>query len=263
MIMNHLLLDHPQVLQVLFYPRREYEFFTRTPGVFPVTIPVSPTVSLSGRLYPATVTSPIILFFHGNGEIASDYDDLSQLYRQMGMTLLVIDYRGYGMSGGSPTGTTLLTDAPVVFAALGNIFAKHQLMPSRCYVMGRSLGSVPALEVAVQAGHAIAGLIIESGFASVLNLLNYLGLIFNEIEHITDEFGNAEKIARINVPLLVIHGQEDQLIPLSEGEELYRLAPVTDKKLVTIPHAGHNDLMIVGMTQYFGAIKTFVESGIP
>ncbi|OQW93390.1 MAG: hypothetical protein BWK79_11415 [Beggiatoa sp. IS2] len=261
--MNRLLLDHPQVLQVLFHPRREYEFFTRTPGVFPVSVPVDSTVSLTGRLYPATATSPVILFFHGNGEIASDYDDLSQLYRQMGITLLVIDYRGYGMSGGSPTGTHLLTDAPVVFAALGNIFARYQLIPSQCYVMGRSLGSVPALEVAIHAGHAIAGLIIESGFASILNLLNYLGLTFNEIEYITDEFGNAEKITRINVPLLIIHGQEDQLIPLSEGEELYRLAQVTDKRLVTISNAGHNDLIVIGMTQYFGAIKTFVESVTP
>lgn len=256
--MNDSLLDHPQILQVLFHPRREYEFLTRTTGVLPVSVPVDTKVSLTGRLYPATATAPVILFFHGNGEIASDYDDLSSLYRQLDLTLLVMDYRGYGLSGGYPSGTRLLADAPVVFAALGNIFAHYQLAPSRCYVMGRSLGSVPALEVAIHAGPAIAGLIIESGFASVLNLLNYLGLMLDDgVPSIKDEFGNAEKVARIQVPLLIIHGQEDRLIPLSEGEELYRRARVAEKRLVTIPNAGHNDLMMMGMTQYFSAIKTF------
>jgi alpha-beta hydrolase superfamily lysophospholipase len=76
-------------------------------------VEVEPGIVLGGRLYPAAPDSPAILFFHGNGEIAEDYDDIAPLYIQMGITLLVMDYRGYGTSG--LTASHLLSDAVAVF----------------------------------------------------------------------------------------------------------------------------------------------------
>ncbi|NJP07857.1 MAG: alpha/beta hydrolase [Chloroflexaceae bacterium] len=141
--MNDWLLDHPDILHVVFHPRSAYSATSESPDARIVTIPVAPDVAVGGKLYPADYQSPLILYFHGNGEIADDYDDLAPLYNRIGITLLVVDYRGYGISQGTPSASTLLTDAVAVFEALPALCEDEQLAPLRTYVMGRSLGSVP------------------------------------------------------------------------------------------------------------------------
>src|SRR5512135_2563945 len=94
--MTQPLLDQPEVSQLLFYPRRAYGLASALAR--PVGIEVEPGIVLGGQLYPATPDAPVILFFHGNGEIAEDYDDIAPMYAQLGITLLVMDYRGYGTS---------------------------------------------------------------------------------------------------------------------------------------------------------------------
>ena len=102
------------VVDRLFYPRRE-----RTSGNDErvVSVAVAPDVRVYGRLYRVTPDAPVLLFFHGNGEIASDYDSLAGLFNAMGVLLQVMDYRGYGLSEGQPSGSTLLRDAVTVFEA--------------------------------------------------------------------------------------------------------------------------------------------------
>ena len=150
--MPHPILDRPDVLRVLFYPRRDAGLDSHPPGVVPLTIPVAPGVSLGARLYPAGPDSPAILYFHGNGEIAADYDDVAPLYTRLGSTLLVADYRGYGTSSGTPTATGLLSDAVALFDSLAPMLHDHGLLPARLYAMGRSLGSAAAIHLAVHAG---------------------------------------------------------------------------------------------------------------
>jgi pimeloyl-ACP methyl ester carboxylesterase len=256
--MIHPTLDEPDVLRVLFYPRGEYPFASDLAGVHRVSVEVEPGIAVGGRLYPAGAEAPTILYFHGNGEIAADYDGIAPLYTRMGTTLLVTDYRGYGTSGGNPTCTNLLTDAVTVFDALDDIFENHSLAPSRLYVMGRSLGSAGAIEVAVRRGEHLAGLIIDSGGWDAIGLLARLGVSVAGGDKARDGFGNLAKMRRITIPTLIIHGENDVLIPASDGQELYRSSAAQDKRLVLVPGAGHNDLMTVGMEQYFGAIRTFV-----
>ncbi len=252
------LIDHPTVLAVLFHPRRE------PPGEWDrtaqrVSIPVEPRINLSGRLYRAGRESPLLLYFHGNGEIAADYADLAPLYTNLGISLLVMDYRGYGLSGGQPTGSNLLADAVTVFKALDGICQANDLASTRYCVMGRSLGSAAALEIAARAGDGLAGLVIESGFAATWPLVARLGV---RVEHADDErdgFGNVSKISRITTRTLIIHGEEDSLIPITEAEDLYKHSAAQDKRLLRIPGAEHNDLMVVGMREYFGAISEFVQ----
>ena len=252
------ILDHPQVLQVLFHPRPDYSI--QTAGVLPVTVAVESGITVGGCLYPCNATAPVILYFHGNGEIASDYNDIAQYYHRLGITLLVMDYRGYGKSGGEPTGTNLLADALTVFNAIPTIFSEHGITPSKLFVMGRSLGSVPALEIASRVKDKINGLIIESGFANSFKLLNWLGLSIEGVDETQDGFFNHKKMAQITVPTLVIHGEDDVLIPMTEGQTLYDACPAQKKQWVLIPYAGHNDLMVLGMKQYFEAISTFVTA---
>ncbi len=89
--MTQPLLDRPEVSQVLFYPRRAYGLASALAGARSIGVQVEPGIVLGGQLYPATPDSPALLFFHGNGEIAEDYDDIAPVYTQLGITLLRVN----------------------------------------------------------------------------------------------------------------------------------------------------------------------------
>ncbi|MFZ5571204.1 MAG: alpha/beta hydrolase [Thermodesulfobacteriota bacterium] len=104
-------LDHSEILRFLFHPRKEEGRQTPPPNSVDIRIPVDEGIAVGGRLHPAQKQSPTILFFHGNGEIAADYDELAPLYTSMGVNFLPVDYRGYGRSGGLPTVTAMMRDS--------------------------------------------------------------------------------------------------------------------------------------------------------
>jgi alpha-beta hydrolase superfamily lysophospholipase len=253
------ILDDPRVLNVLFYPRKQMGLPFSTFDQRDILIETGEGITLGGRLYPAGEHAPAILYFHGNGEIAADYDDIAPLYQKESITLLVVDYRGYGRSQGSPTASSLLTDAVSSFTSLDGIISGNGLSPTRLFAMGRSLGSAAAIEVAEHAGNRLAGLIIESGFAHTFALLSRLGVHIEDADEERDGFGNLSKIKRLELPTLIIHGGEDMLIPPSEGRALYASCAAERKQLVIIPGAGHNDLMYRGREQYFHSIREFVR----
>jgi alpha-beta hydrolase superfamily lysophospholipase len=253
-------LDQPEILRVLFHPRKEYVIPFSTSEIRIVTVDVEPGVMIAGRFYFHAEKSPTIIFFHGNGEIARDYDEIARFYRQIGVNLLVWDYRGYGLSTGSPTAGNLLLDAKSVFSETVEICRQMSLKPDQIFVMGRSLGSAAAIEIAMQIGKDIAGLIIESGFSDTFALLARLGLYIN---HVNDEligFNNLEKIGEISIPTLFIHGDKDVLIPSNDSQQLFDNCKAESKKLVLIPGGHHNDLIYVGSKIYFDAIKDFINS---
>jgi hypothetical protein len=126
--------------------------------------------------------------------------------------------------------------------------------------MGRSLGSVPAIELAARYGDQLAGLLIESGFSDTFGLLARMGVRAQGAEEGQDGFGNAFKMERVTIPTLVLHGERDVLIPPGDGQALHDHCAAEDKRLVLIPNAGHNDIMLVGMKQYFEAIHMFVRA---
>jgi len=243
---------------VIFHPRTHDSPTTVPSGVRSISIEVEQGISAGGRLYEAGPDAPAILFWHGNGEIAADYDPIGSLYASLGITLLVFDYRGYGNSGGSPTCSNLLTDAVTLFQAAEGIFEDQGLAPSRLFAMGRSLGSAAAIEVASTHGDQLVGLIVESGFSDTFSLLARLGVHVSGATEASDGFGNGLKMERVTIPTLIIHGESDVLIPAADGQQLFRSSRVDDKRLELIPGAGHNDLMLVGRAQYFEAIRRFV-----
>ncbi len=252
------LLDHPAVAQVLFHPRAEPPIA----GGLAVEVPGRDGVTVGGRIYPAEPQSPAVLYFHGNGEIAADYADIATLYARIGLTLLVMDYRGYGASGGTPSAATLLDDAWLAFERAPDLFGAHGLAPGRLYLMGRSLGSAAALEIASRAESGLAGLIIESGFAETWPLVARLGgPVPDGADEQANGFANAEKMAHVTLPTLVIHGEEDWIIPLGDGIKLHTVCAAADKRLVTIPGAGHNDLLMRGLQPYFQAIRDLTFGG--
>lgn len=253
------LLDRPDVLNVLFYPRRDFGVPLRSETVHPIAIPVAEGIDLGGIAYAGGPEAPVILYFHGNGEIASDYVDIASLYTRIGVTLFVVDYRAYGASGGQPSSSGLIADAMPVFEQTPALLAQNGVACPRLFVMGRSLGSAPALEIAQRAGNRIAGLIIESGFAYTIALIERLsGRTLHGADEERDGFGNLRKIRQVRTPTLIIHGEEDWIIPVEDGIALHEACGAAEKTLMTMPRAGHNDLLLLAQRRYFQAIHDFV-----
>jgi hypothetical protein len=252
-------LDDPQILQFIFYPRRENNPVPSVPNATNIMIPVDRDISIGCRFYYAEQSGPNILFFHGNGEIVSDYDFIAPLYGERGLNLFVADYRGYGFSGGAPTTSSMIHDAHPVFQHFLE-FLKNNHYTGPIFVMGRSLGSASALELGSHHQDHLKGMIIESGFADTLELLHFLGIPVRVPQGLKDRIvSNREKIRTSRIPTLIIHAEKDHIIPLRHGKELYESSPAEDRQMVIIPDANHNDLMMVGQRPYFEAIVDFVS----
>jgi len=166
-----------------------------------------------------------------------------------------VDYRGYGRSGGRPTVTAMMRDAHVIFA-----YVRRWLTENRhtgpLIVMGRSLGSAPALELAAHYPDDIDGLIVESGFAYALPLLRLLGVATDRLGITESEaFDNTAKIGRYPGPTLVIHAEFDHIIPFADGEALFAASPDPEKQFLEIPGANHNDIFLHGIGPYLDAVR--------
>ena len=228
----------PEIPRSIFYPRRDWQ---REPAVHNAVnhfVEVEEGVQIGCRFYMAGRDCPSILYFHGNGETVGDYDYTAPLYIQKGINLFVSDYRGYGISEGTPTITNFISDAHPIFKSFCELIERGGYV-NHLFVMGRSLGSAPAVELAVNYQDVLKGFIIESGSAR--------------------GFSNGEKVRSVHIPALFIHGEYDELISVEQGRALYRNAGTRDKVLLVIAGAGHNDLMMVGMEQYFREIDSFVH----
>lgn len=254
------IIDTPAIIQVVFHPRAD-----RSPPdpARDLTFTMPDGVNLGARLHRASdPAAPLILFFHGNGEIVSDYDEIGPAYNRLGLHLLVVDYRGYGHSGGTPTVSNLLADARSVWDALPAALATRGLAPAHTYVMGRSLGSASALEIGLHADSALAGLIIESGFAYAQELITRLGgPAFPDKDDGRSGLAHLDKVSRIRVPTLIIHGKEDWIIPVRDAHALHKASGAADRRLVIVPGAGHNDLLWVAPHPYFEAIRALTRPG--
>ncbi len=252
------LMDSPEATQHLFFPRKVSRS-PLPPGAKDIEVEVSPGISIGCRLFTADKEAPTILFFHGNGEIVSDYDDIALSYTEQNINFLVTDYRGYGWSGGTPSFSALLADSHVLYRQLKQHLADNGYSPT-LFIMGRSLGSAPAIELASSYDEEIKGLIIESGFAETLPLAKTLGIELEGAD-ISEEqtFNNGGKIARVSKPTFLLHGQLDTLIPLWQAEKLHAECGARSKELQVVPGADHNSLIAVGGIYYFQAIKQFVD----
>jgi uncharacterized protein len=183
------------------------------------------------------------------------------LYERIGINLFVADYRGYGSSEGKPTVSNMLRDAHVILSSFQDMIRDGGFKKS-IFLMGRSLGSLPAIELAFHHQHEINGLIIESGSANNLRRLwDRNGSNGRQFSLPEDSiFLNKVKIIQVSKPTLIIHGECDQLLPVSEGKELYQNSGAKDKKLLIIPKADHIYIMIVDQDLYFNTIGQFVKT---
>jgi len=249
-------LDDPAVAAVVFHPRPE------APGYAPKGIPTRTScgdAEIGGYLHVNTNSDSLLVFFHGNGEIAADYDaSLSSVYTDCGVSYWVLDYRGYGRSTGTPSFSSMFTDAraalediPRLEKQIGREF-KHVL------VMGRSLGSAPAIHLAVTCADRLTALLLDSGYAHGLELIRRLGGPALSSEDLPSFHDNINKMGHCRLPTLIVHGTNDRIIPFFEAKALYRACGAEFKRLVEIPGAGHNDLLLRGFQAYLSAVRDFL-----
>ncbi len=256
---NSLKLDQPEILSRIFYPRHGPKTVPPA-GACDVDFEMEPGIVLGCRFYMHDSAAPSILYLHGNGEIASDYDEVGLEYMDVGCNLLVMTYRGYGWSTGTPTVQAMFKDGRQLFIKL-IAWLRDNGSSGPLFIMGRSLGSVCAIDLAAMHGDLVKGLIIESGFADTLPLLQVLGLSPTATDIREEEcFGNREKIAQVKIPTLILHGACDQLIPASEAEKLQADSGARNKQFLLIPGADHNTMISTAGKLYFQTIRQFIDT---
>ena len=246
--------DSPQFNANLFFPRPDR--LVPPEGADDIYIEVEEGVNIHVRRHPSLTARLSLLYFHGNGEIASDYDELAKVFLSLEVEFVVCDYRGYGRSGGQPTLRTVMQDAHKVFQSLK---ADDKLLDKVC-IMGRSLGSAPAIELC-SSYPEIDCCIIESGYADPIPLVERRGL---KIDKISPEesalFNNSKKIENVICPLLIMHGEDDMLIYPHEAELNYQQAGSESKTLQILEGVGHNDILMAPDNGYFVCIQRFFDT---
>lgn len=251
--------DRPEILNYLFHPRGDFTGTPQTATLIPLSFDVDKDVSIGATFHHHDKAAPVILFFHGNGEIVSDYDDLGPVFGQIGLNFFPVDYRGYGRSTGSPSVSAMMNDSHILFDKTRNWLKENQYT-GPLIIMGRSLGSASAIEIASTHSEEIAALIVESGFAFIMPLLRLLG-IPTDLPGLTEETGpeNNKKIRDCHCPTLIIHAEYDHIIPLSDGRTLYSNAGARSKKLIEIKGADHNNIFAVGLSEYLRGVKAIAD----
>ena len=252
-------LDRLGINRYLFYPRPDYES-TQTPSFSGavsqnILIPVETDVVIGATFHAGKKHWPNVLFFHGNGEIASDYADVAGAFIRAGLNFLPVDYRGYGRSTGTPSVTGMMRDSHRIFSYV-YAWLKETEHSGAMIVMGRSLGSASALELVASYGDKIDGLIIESGFAQTQALLQLFGVEMGALGLSEEEgFRNLDKVRTFGKPTLIIHAEFDHLLHFNEGQALYEASPASEKTFLKIPRADHNDIFALGKKEYMRAVK--------
>ena len=257
---KNLLIDNPTISNVVFYPRK-----TKIPEMLESNIKVlkfdiSDNISIGGFFFGTKTEDPTILLFHGNGEIASDYRYISHLFLECNVNLAVVDFRGYGFSSGEPYFTSLISDAMPIYNVFRDWMAEMNYIDS-LFVQGRSLGSVCAAEIGAHNPSMLKGVIFESGFASIFNMMTKLFRVSSP--YLTPdslkEYSNDIRVQKFQVPTLLIHGTTDWIIPYSESQLLYQNLPNNiEKKLVLINEAGHNNILSFKQ-EYFIPLSDFIQ----
>lgn len=253
-------MEDENISQAVFFPRKVDEPEDVDDNIKVIRLNIHDDVIIGGILYLNDKNLPTILMFHGNGEIALDYQYFYQQYFECGVNLAVMDFRGYGFSSHKPTYKALLDDSLPVYEEFLN-YRKDIGLSESIFIKGRSLGSVCAAEIGSHNPPLVNGMIFESSFASLYNMMKRLFRIRGP--DITPEtlkpYSNDTRVKQIHKPTLVIHGTNDWIIPNSEGKLLYNSLPGDiDKEFILIEGAGHNNIFSF-TDEYFQSLKNFIE----
>lgn len=227
-----------------------------------LTIPKGDKVeSVHGWWIPSfNPNGKVLLYFHGKTLNISGHLRYAQNFHNLGFSLFLVDYRGYGRSEGNfPNEIQVYEDAEL---AWNYLVQQRGIKPENIFFYGHSLGGAIALDLAVR-NPQIAGLIMESSFSGIYDMARHqlVYRIYPLKKLVHQLFDSLNKIKSLKVPILIIHGTKDELVPVWMGKALFEAAP-EPKKLLLIPGGYHNNILGFAPEEYNQAIREFYDSAI-
>ncbi len=228
-------------------------FFAPIENVFMTT---QDNVKIHGFYIPREGATRAILFLHGNaGNASHRLHDAVKLWK-LGATVLLLDYRGFGLSDGKPSEKGVYRDGGV---GLKYLTHDRGFPMERIFIFGRSIGTAVAVEIAQD--QPVAGVILASPMSSGNDVARESGLGWLTFS-VGEPFDSASKIEKLKAPLLVFHGDWDKVIPKHLGEKLFARARV-EKRFVMMEGAGHNDLIRSNEKLFFSNVDEFMKAHAP
>lgn len=217
-----------------------------------LTLRTSDGEALVAWWLPAPGEGPEVVFLHGNGGNLSLWSEVIAGIRRRGWSVLALDYRGYGLSSGSPSEEGIYRDAD---ALLEHFWGRLHQPDRRVVYWGRSLGGTVAAYMAAR--RPPGGLVLEAPFYTARTLVSGNPVMWFLTFFMSYRFETAEFLRGYTGPTLVVHGDTDRIVPLSHGRRVFD-GLTGPKRMVVIPGAGHNDLHLVRSDLYWAALERFV-----
>jgi hypothetical protein len=240
---------------LIYFPMRAHDLTPAQLGLphHELELSAEDGTRLHGWFLPAKGSRRAVLVCHGNaGNVSHRLDRALLIQRHLAADVLLFDYRGYGLSEGSPDEAGTYRDARAAYRWL----REHGQGPERIVLFGESLGSAVALELAL--GADAGALVLESAFTSIPQMARTVYWFLPVWPLVRTRYDNLAKIPRLRVPLFVLHGDRDEIVPFAQGRRLFDAAP-EPKRFYAIPGASHNDTYLVGGEPYWRALREFLD----
>jgi hypothetical protein len=241
----------------IFFPTREVAYTPESVGLTyeDVYFYTGGGQQLNGWFVPGTGCSDLTwLWFHGNGgNIGHRVEEIGQIQQRLGVNLFIFDYQGYGKSEGRPSEQATYVDAR---AALRYLYSRSDVDRKQIVYFGRSLGAAVSVELAVE--HPPMGIVLVAPFASLGEMAKaaYSWIPFASWLA-RNRYNSLARINQVAVPSIIIHGEQDEIVPVSQGQKLYRAAN-QPKRFLALPAAGHNDTYTAGGGLYWEGLTEFL-----
>jgi fermentation-respiration switch protein FrsA (DUF1100 family) len=245
---------YPRIENLLvFFPEKRFDFAPEAFGLSykDVYFRSEDGKRLHGWFFPGEEAHPVLLHLHGNAGNISHRLDLIKRLVQKNLQVFIIDYRGFGKSEGRPSEKGVYLDG---LAAYDHLVKKEGIPGENIVLHGHSLGAAVAVEVALK--RSVKAVILESPFTSTRDMAKTMPFFFVFSPLLPANYNNLEKVSGLSVPLLIVHGDQDEIVPFSMGERLFGAA-AEPKHFLRLERAGHNDTYVAGGKRYLDALEQF------
>ncbi len=241
--------------QFIFFPYKTIEETPRDWGLAyeDVYFTTEDGVKLNGWWVPGKGSPVTLLWFHGNaGNISHRVDTLKDRHDRLGVNIFIFDYREYGRSEGKVSEEGTYRDGT---AAIKYLRGRPGLDPAKIVLFGESLGGAVAVEMAIR--YDCAALIMESPFLSIAEMAKVSFPFLPVGPLLRTKYNTLSKIGKVKAPILIVHGEQDEIVPFRHGRRLFEAAP-EPKEFFPIRGAHHNDISVVGGTAYLDKLSQFL-----
>lgn len=230
--------------QLIFFPPRA----GYSDGINIIKLKTHDGVLISAMYLPNEDAKYTILVSHGNAEDIGYTEPYLELLREQGFSVFAYDYHGYGTSQGKSTEKNAYSDIDAAYAYLTKTL---HINPQNIILYGHSIGAAVALDLAVR--EKARALIMESPFVTAFRVVTTIPVFP------LDKFDNLTKIKKLSIPILIIQGEKDNIVPKWHSKKLYDSANGI-KQYFLVPNAGHNDVLLIAKDNYWKTIQNFVKS---